>query len=346
MKSSTALTAKTLGNWASIAIEKHLKKILKQEVDVLSDRDPEALHQMRVGMRRLRSTITGFAPALDLPKSAQEKQIGKIGRRLGELRDLDVLKEALETHYQPNLPAEEQKLLATALDYLAKQRSKALEQVRETLKDKTYKQLKQALKAWLEQPEYRPMAQLPIQEVLPDLLLPQVSQLLLHPGWLVGTALEKTEIKPLKDLSHEAIEEQITTHGPVLHDLRKQTKRVRYQMELFTDFYSPTYSAFVQDVKSVQEILGQIQDSFVLAEFLTDALDSDINKLAPTLAAQLAETRYQMWQQWHPLQMRYLNSHIRHSFRAELLLPSKEPANTKTTNSSESSNGVVNSPRL
>lgn len=346
MKSPISPTAKTLGYWAYLAIEKHSKKIFKHEADVISDRDPEALHQMRVGMRRLRSAITSFAPALDLPKPAQEKQIGKIAKRLGTLRDLDVLKEALENHYKPALPSEEQKILETALEYLAKQRSKALEQVRQTLKNKDYKQLKQCLRKWLEQPTYQGIAELPIREVLPDLLLPQVSHLLVHPAWLVGIHVEDSEIKSSKDLSHEAVEKLIAEHGPILHELRKDTKRMRYQMELFTDFYSRTYTAFLEDLKSIQGLLGQMQDSFVLAEFLIDALDSEKDKLPPTLAKQLAETRYQMWQQWQPLQLRYLNAHIRHSFRSELLLPTKEPTNGKAASPIESANGVVTSPQV
>jgi CHAD domain-containing protein len=343
MKLPTISTAKTLGDCAYLGIEKHLKKILKHEADVLDDRDPEALHQMRVGMRRLRSAVTGFAPALDLPEAAQEQQIGKIARTLGKLRDLDVLKEALENRYKPNLPREEQKVLAKALAYLDKRRNKALEEVREILQHKSYKQFKQALKAWLEEPKYQAIAQLPIQEVLPDLLLPTVSDFLLHPGWLVATQADQTEIKPLKNLNHEAVEEQIAMHGLVLHELRKEAKRVRYQMELFTNFFGPTYTAFVQDIQNIQEILGQIQDSLVLAEFLADAIDSETTKQLPTLAKQLAETRYEMWQQWQTLQMRYLNSHIRHSFRSELLLPSKEPRNEQVAESSESVNRIVNS---
>ncbi len=80
MAVSTQTKMKFLGDWASLAIKKHLEKIVKHEADVLKDRDPEDLHQMRVGMRRLRSAITGFAPALELPKPAQEKKIGKIAR--------------------------------------------------------------------------------------------------------------------------------------------------------------------------------------------------------------------------------------------------------------------------
>ncbi len=58
-----------LKEWAYIAIAKHSRKILKYEAGVLQDKDPEELHQMRVGMRRLRSAIAGFAVAIDLPKT-------------------------------------------------------------------------------------------------------------------------------------------------------------------------------------------------------------------------------------------------------------------------------------
>ena len=51
--------------------------MLQHEAEALQDQDPEALHQMRIGMRRLRTALTGFAPALELPKAAQEKMLPK-----------------------------------------------------------------------------------------------------------------------------------------------------------------------------------------------------------------------------------------------------------------------------
>lgn len=74
MKPHTDPDAKTFGDWAYIAIAKHFNKILNHEAKVLEDRDPEELHQMRVGMRRLRSAIAGFTPALNLPNNASEKK--------------------------------------------------------------------------------------------------------------------------------------------------------------------------------------------------------------------------------------------------------------------------------
>lgn len=317
----TQTKIKTLGDWASLAIKKHFQKVIKHEADVLKDRNPEDLHQMRVGMRRLRSAITGFAPVIDLPKPAQEKKIGKIARRLGTLRDLDVLREALQNRYKPALPSEEQKSLKAALEHLDKQRQQALEQVKETLEHDEYQSLKQSLKKWLKEPSYQEIAQMPIQEVLPDLLLPELSKLLLHPGWLVGTEVKKGEIDIVKHLEPEMVEQQLAAQGAALHSLRKETKRIRYQMEVFSEFYGESYAAYLKDVKAIQENLGQMQDSFVLAEFLTDVLHSKIKNLLPTLANQLAQTSYQAWQEWQPLQQRYLNLETRKGFHLAILQP-------------------------
>lgn len=318
--------ANTLGDWAYIAVEKHFNKTIKYEADVLKDKEPEALHQMRVGMRRLRTAATGFAPALDLPPAAQEKQIGKIARILGELRDLDVLQEALENQYKPALPKSEQKVINIALDYLETKRAETFKLVKKTLAGKSnYSTMKQAFQDWFREPKYPITARLPILEVLPDLLLPEVSEFLLHSGWLVGIEHDETGIRPIANLSSEAVEEQLNQQGEMLHDLRKQAKRVRYQMELFTDFYGETYVAYCQDVKKVQEVLGNIQDSMVLGEFLTEALRTEKQKSPPTLSKKLAESRYQAWQEWQVLQARYLNFSVRQGFHRELLQPKGLP---------------------
>lgn len=324
MTARTLTKTNTLGDWASLAINKHFAKVLKHEDGVLKDQDPEELHQMRVGMRRLRSAMTGFAPAILLPKPTQEKKVGKIAHTLGSLRDLDVLRKALENHYKPTLPSEEQKSLETALDYLDKQRKQVLEDVQDTLKGDRYQSLKQSLKQWLKQPKYREIAQMPIQEVLPDLLLPEVSKLLLHPGWLVGTTVKEGEIDVLRELEPEIVEQQLAGQGAVLHSLRKETKRIRYQMEVFSDFYGSTYEAYLEDVKAIQALLGEIQDAVVLSEFLTDAMESKIKSVFPTLAEQLAQASYKAWQQWQTLQQRYLNLEIRKGFHLAVVQPTFE----------------------
>ncbi|NEO16473.1 MULTISPECIES: CHAD domain-containing protein [Moorena] len=313
---------KTIGEWSYLGIQKHFQKMLSHEAAVLQDRDPEQLHQMRIGMRRLRTAITSFTPALDLPKAASEKQIGKIARILGSLRDLDVLQETLHKGYQPKLPTKERKALKQAYVYLEKKRCKALTQVREALQGKPHQKLKQTLKRWLKKPTYKEIAQMPAAAVLPDLLLPIVSSLLLHPAWLVGIDLKDTGSQTPKQLKPAAVESLLAIRGSVIHDLRKQAKRVRYQMNLFTELYSPTYKDYVEDMKQIQGILGDIQDSMVLDEFLNSVFHSDLKHKAPQLAELLQANRYKSWQQWQTLQQNYLKPETRQAFRQILLTES------------------------
>jgi CHAD domain-containing protein len=71
-----------------------------------------------------------------------DKQVGKIGRCLGKLRDLDVLLEALQTRYYPNLPKKEQRILEQVLQELVKKRDKTVKRVQKTIDSKSYKTLK------------------------------------------------------------------------------------------------------------------------------------------------------------------------------------------------------------
>lgn len=312
---------KTLGEAAAGAIDKYFHKSIAHEAEVIKDKDAEELHQMRVGMRRLRSAVTGFAPVLDWPKEAKEHKIGKVGRILGTLRDLDVMLDSLQHRYYPNLPAEEQEVLDQVLLNLLKQRRRALKGVRAVLGDKSYQLLKKAIANWLEKPQFQAISNLPIAEVLPDLLLPQVSEFFLHPAWLLGTEYLDGKVKVCDDLNAEAVEEKLATEGTILHDLRKQAKRVRYLMNLFGEFYGETYEVYVEDVKAIQECLGEIQDSEVLGDFLTDFVDSELQTELPILAGILSENRYAAWQKWQILQRKYLNSETRQGLRSLLINP-------------------------
>jgi CHAD domain-containing protein len=302
--------AQTLGDWAYLAIKKHFHKVLKNEDDVIEDREPEALHQMRVGMRRLRSATIGFGLGLDLPKMAQPQKVGKLARILGKLRDIDVLQEDLKTKYQQTLPNREQKLFQEVLDELRSQRKAALKEVRSILQGKEYQKIKQAYQQWLEEPHYTALGSVNIREILPDLLLPIVSELLLHPGWWV----QPEEISNLTDVT-----DLLAGNSDMLHDLRKQIKRSRYQMELFTDLYGDNYQNYVTDFKEIQDLLGELQDSFVLDKFLKTVLDADNYQQIPTLLTQLQGNRQQISQKWSTYLQKYLNPETRKALHLELL---------------------------
>lgn len=321
MTVATKPTVKTLDNYTYSAIEKHFKKTWKWEKSVKNDEDAEALHQMRVGMRRLRTTVTRFNSIVNFPKSANDKNIGKIARCLGSLRDLDVLKETLLTTYKPQLPKKERVILDLVIDTLEKQRVDAAADVKALFKSERYKSLKTGLKEWLEKPSYQPLANLTIQQALPDLLLPEVSSFLLHPGWLVGTKVEENKVVISTDFDEKKVDKQLLTKAENLHDLRKLAKRLRYQMELFTNLYGEGYANYLAQVKNIQEVLGSMQDSVVLDEWLQDVLESKISKELPTLATLLTKNRYDLWQQWQSLQQRFLKLETRHEFHLIILHP-------------------------
>ncbi|MGG6264771.1 CHAD domain-containing protein [Leptolyngbya sp. AN10] len=309
------LPQEALSHFAHRAIEKHFRKAMKHEEDVLADRDPEALHQMRVGLRRLRTAIQVFGFAVELPKFVNDAKIRKFAQILGAVRDLDVLKLELTSH--PDLPEAEQKALKQTLKKLDHQRSQDFHQLEKTLNSRKYDEFKQAMEDWLALPQLSTIAQLPIQDVLPDILLPLISEILLHPAWLIDVEFAGDE-KIFAPITPESIRSQLK-QDDLLHDLRKQMKRLRYQTELFTDFYGENYQKQVQEFQNIQEVLGQIQDSVVLQEFLDRHLDESIEKLCPVFANQLDQKRAIAFKEWRSLQQKYLDSESRNQLRQLVL---------------------------
>ncbi|MFM6308521.1 MAG: CHAD domain-containing protein, partial [Dolichospermum sp.] len=157
--------------------------------------------------------------------------------------------------------------------------------------------------------------------ILPDLLSPEVSQFCLHPGWLIGTKIINSEIVIQTKWTPIQLEEHLKTEGETLHSLRKQAKRLRYQMELFTELYGESFAAHIHDVKNIQEILGMIQDNMVLHEWLENIFKSELDRELPGLTTLLAANRHQLWQEWQPLQKRYLQADTRYNLHLVVLQP-------------------------
>lgn len=67
-----------------------LEHIQRNEIAVVEGKDPETLHQMRVGVRRLRSALKLFDEVAPCPPGLQE-DVRWLGEQLGAARDWDVL---------------------------------------------------------------------------------------------------------------------------------------------------------------------------------------------------------------------------------------------------------------
>ncbi|MDJ1183424.1 CHAD domain-containing protein [Roseofilum casamattae] len=314
-----------LKDGAYLGIQKYFYKTIRYERKVLEDKDPENLHQMRVGMRCLRSAVTGFAPIVRLPAAMENKPIGKMAGVLGQLRDLDVLQEIMQS-YQPHLISGEKRLLTQALKASIQQRSKAFKQVKKLLRGKKYQHFKQSVETWLQDPHYQEYARLSVSSTLPDLLLPCINQLLLHPGWWVGVKIEGGQVKRINRLTLKTAESQISDREDVLHDLRKQAKRVRYQMNLFSQYYGSDYQDYIMEMKRIQEVLGKIQDTLILEAFLDRVLPPNWRQKGPKLTKQLMQDRYQAWKAFYKLQQKYLSAEGRQGLRQAAIAPLTLPS--------------------
>jgi CHAD domain-containing protein len=184
-----------------------------------------------------------------------------------------------------------------------------------------YQDFKKDLNTWLENPVYTAIASLPMEHILPDLLSPQISAFLLHPGWIVGSHFNKSEnmidlnfpAKRLEDLSHQ---EEMTQHS-----LRKEAKRTRYLMELLLSFYGENYQEMLKKIKQVQEVLGEIQDGFVLRQMLSQVYGHDLQTILPIMAQTIRENRLQNGLQWEELRQFFLSPANRTQLRLSIQSP-------------------------
>lgn len=309
----------TLADYAHQAINKHFQKAIKWEKSVKKDEDPEALHQMRVGIRRLRTAINQFSRYLDLPQTINDKNIRKIARILGNLRDLDVLKETIENDYLPHLLKKEKTSLKVVFAALEKQREVAVTHVAQMFKDELYRCFKTECQNWLDHPIYKPFTFIPVNHILPELLTPMVSEFCVHPGWLVATEIVDLQILINEKITPMELEKTVDKHGEILHGLRKKAKGLRYQMELFNQLYSDDFANQISAVKQVQEILGMLQDIVVLQGWLNNIFKSEIDSELRGFKTLLAANRYKLWQEWQPIQKRFLLAETRYNLHLTVL---------------------------
>jgi CHAD domain-containing protein len=300
----------TLADYIYPAIQKQYVRILTLEADVLADEDLEAVHQMRVNLRRLRSQIQAFGAVVDIPKVMNEKAIGKIGKVLGKVRDLDVLHDICKTHLL-NLPESERIQLEKVVATIVKRRRKEITKMKLMLTDREYQYFKLGINNWLNNPQYMPTAQVEIGSILPDLLLSVVSKLFLSPGWWIDLDLKGGD-------QELAVAQVLLVHGDTLHNLRKQTKATRYLMDLFPDRYPPKYNDYLKDFKQVHQLFGNIQDNRVLDKFIRKSLGKRSPMKLPTLYDRLTRSNHLNWDNWQPIQHKYRQPETKHEF--ELLL--------------------------
>jgi len=252
------------GDHAIGLIDRQLRALVDWHAPVLADKDPEPLHQLRVSMRRLRVSLNQFAPVLRLPADLRLSRLAKTARRLGLARDLDVLQARLEQRWLPLLPQAEIATLRPVLKQLQRERQQAHGQLVEQLKGAAYLGWLAQMQRWLRKPALTPLADEPLA------------------GWQLG-ALRKE------------------SHREQLHDLRKQIKTGRYQLDNCKALLSAPSRSWQGTFKQMQELLGELNDLQVLQRALDDQLPGALAKEVPELAQLLSHSESQAWQGWRAL---------------------------------------------
>ncbi|WP_019498414.1 CHAD domain-containing protein [Pseudanabaena sp. PCC 6802] len=294
----------TIGEFVCAVIARQYKYMVTQERGVLADLDPEYLHQMRVGGRRLSTALQVFSHVVDLPKAAQEKRVRSLTKTLGALRDLDVQIDSLREDYCHRVSSAEREILDKVLASLDKQRQRAFAKVESILTHPSYEKLKAGCESWLEHPQFSSPVHFPLGLLLPDLLSPLLSALLLHPGWSIPIA-ETTGISE--------------SNSEVLHDLRKTCKYVRYQAEFFTDFYGATFKEWIDELKELQDSLGKVQDMQVFQALLLRELPEGAD--LPELQRAIQDNLIGATVNWESVRQKYLSADFRYQLHQMILEP-------------------------
>jgi CHAD domain-containing protein len=276
---------------------------------------PEALHQVRVGLRRLRAAGLTFGPLLQLPDLIRPKPVARFARRFGEGRDSDVLA-ALSARLAADLPPPSRQFADDFAGSLRKGRRRGGRRIAHALTGKRFQELGQALDDWLAAPRGHASAGLPLAVTLPDICAPAVAAVLLHAGWLVGTRQVDGRLRSIGLPSGSALRAILAAEGRLLHDLRGVVKNLRYQSEFLRPHLDAAPS-FIGQLRDAQDLLGDLHDLDALRRRL-DRFEPDWTALARHLNARLIAEERRLWRAWLPLRRPLLDPHGRAALRRAL----------------------------
>jgi triphosphatase len=208
--------------------------------------DPEELHDMRVATRRMRSALKFFEDALPEEARRIRDELKFFAGVLGEVRDLDVQIEQLET-WISEAAEEDREPLSKALGALEKRRVPARETLLDALDSERYYRFESSFATFLQQgPTADGYADEPVLAVAPDLLS-----------------------RPHRKWRKAAGRVDGTSSPEEYHDLRKKGKRLRYALEFLSGVYSKKVTDKIIDpLKTLQDDLGKHQDLIVSADLL------------------------------------------------------------------------------
>src|SRR5712691_7584900 len=116
---------------------------LEQDLTKLSSKpDAQNVHRLRIGTRRLQILLGELSPKLDRNQKKLLKLLGRIRKRAGKVRDLDVQLAALRSLKIPREPRRKTQLV----NYLIELRGQQEKKLRKAVDEETVREIRKRLK--------------------------------------------------------------------------------------------------------------------------------------------------------------------------------------------------------
>ena len=233
----------SVGDAAALVIGHLTDVILAGVPAAAAGATPEAVHQMRVAVRRLRSGLSIFHGAAGGPAfEAVSHRLRSFGAVLGRARDWDVFLGGVGQDVSDALPGDAR--IAAMLAAAAKRREVGYTALRKELASAGFRQLAMGL---VQLAALRPWELEADDEQAAALDSPAR-----HYGATVMAKRRKQMLGTGADIAELPAEQ--------LHDLRKKGKRLRYAAEFFAPEHGKGAKRFVRCLSGLQEALGHLND--------------------------------------------------------------------------------------
>ncbi|MGW4795552.1 CYTH and CHAD domain-containing protein [Nonomuraea sp. NPDC004297] len=235
-------------------LEGQVKALLSQDPRVRRAEE-DAVHQMRVAARRLRSALKAFKTVVSETEPLQE-ELRWLGTVLGEARDLEVIR----ARFAKELAGLAPELVTGPIQVrlgsdLLEREQEAYGRIKEALSGDRYYLLLDALDRLVGGPVLGKAAARQAQDELRGIAAA---------NW--GRVTERyDDAQAIDDLERREL---------AMHDVRKAAKRARYTAEALQPSLGPDMGRLAELAENVQEILGAHQDGLVAQERLAKQAES------------------------------------------------------------------------
>lgn len=258
--------ARSVTEVLSAAIGEATQALIANDSGARLGDDPEAVHQMRVATRKVRSHLRTFRKLVDEPWSTGlREELQWLGGLLGEVRDPDVLLARLERNVA-EIPAADRDYADQLLAELRAHHADARDALMEGLRSARYTTLLDQLVAATQRPR----------------VLLRVDD---RDDAEVLRGLVRNPVRSLND-SVAALPDE--PPDEMLHDVRIHVKRARYATEAVERAFGKPARVYARALVDVQDVLGEHQDAVIAAEWLRDAAVKTDDERVGFAAGQLA----------------------------------------------------------